>query len=99
MAAFMWVILSATIVLWQLATRNEITIPSPEWYPWFAVMNWVTALAIVMSVFALASAITIWWREGMRWITRVKFTLVGMACVFLSWFAVHWHLIGPAHRI
>ena len=99
MASFTWVILSATLGIWQIATRNEITIPTPEWFPWFAIMNWATALAIVMSIFALASAITIWWREGMRWITRVKFTLVGIACVFLSWFAVHWHVIGPAHRI
>jgi hypothetical protein len=43
--------------------------------------------------------VTIWWREGMRWITKVKFTLVGLACLFLSWFALHWHVIGPAHRI
>jgi multisubunit Na+/H+ antiporter MnhE subunit len=35
----------------------------------------------------------------MRWITKVKFTLVGLACLFLSWFALYWHVIGPAHRI
>jgi hypothetical protein len=99
MAAFAWVIICATILSWQIATRDAITIPTPEWYPWFAVMNWATAIALALSVFAMASAVTIWWREGMRWITKVKFTLVGLACLFLSWFALHWHVIGPAHRI
>ena len=94
-----WVIICATILSWQIATRDAITIPTPEWYPWFAVMNWATAIALALSVFAMASAVTIWWREGMRWITKVKFTLVGLACLFLSWFALHWHVIGPAHRI
>ena len=99
MAAFAWVILCITILSWQIATKDAITIPTPEWYPWFAVINWATAIAMALSVFAMASAVTIWWREGMRWITKVKFTLVGLACLFLSWFALHWHVIGPAHRI
>ena len=30
------------------------------------------------------SAIRIWWRTHTRWITKVKFTLVGAACVVLS---------------
>jgi hypothetical protein len=29
----------------------------------------------------------------------VKFSLVGAACLVLSWIAVYWHLIGPAQRI
>ncbi|MGO9936792.1 MAG: serine hydrolase domain-containing protein [Terracidiphilus sp.] len=99
MAAFVWVILSATILIWQIATRDAITIPEPSWFPWLMLLNWATALALVLSVFSIASAVTIWWRDELRWITRVKFSLVGMACFFLSWFSLHWHVIGPAHRI
>jgi hypothetical protein len=29
----------------------------------------------------------------------VKFTLVALACVILSWCAVHYNVIGPARRI
>jgi hypothetical protein len=30
--------------------------------------------------------------------SQIKFTLVGLACLFLSWFVVHWNVIGPIHR-
>jgi hypothetical protein len=62
-------------------------------------MNWVTALCILFSVFAVVSGIRVWWRDNLRTITRVKFSLVGLSCLILSWFAIHWNLIGPAHRI
>ena len=99
MAAFAWVAIQAVLVGWQLASRDQIDLPNPEWFPWFVVLNWAGAVAVFLSVFALASAITIWWNVDMKRITKIKFTLVGLACVFLTWFAQHWHLIGPAHRI
>jgi uncharacterized membrane protein YfcA len=99
MAAFLWVTIGVTILSWQIATRDAITIPTPEWYPWFELMNWATAAALLLSVLAIASAVSIWFRDELRWITKVKFTLVGLACAFLGWFAMHWHVIGPAHRI
>jgi hypothetical protein len=63
------------------------------------VVNWVTGVAILLSLFAVISAIRIWWRPHTRWITRVKFTLVGAAGVILSLYAAYYHLIGPARRI
>jgi len=73
--------------------------PTPYWFKWMVLLNWATALVLLLSLFAVIAAMRIWRREPLRWITRVKFTLVGLACVILSWWAVHWHLIGPSHRI
>jgi hypothetical protein len=73
--------------------------PTPEWFKWFTVVNWVTGVAIFLSVFAVIAAVRIWLRANLRWITRVKFTLVGLACLIVSLIAIHWNLIGPAHRI
>jgi hypothetical protein len=47
----------------------------------------------------VVAAIRIWRRGELRWITKMKFSLVGFACLMLSLVAVHWHLIGSAHRI
>ena len=73
--------------------------PTPAWFPWFVVINWVIGLAIFLSFFAVFAAIRIWFRDDLRWITKVKFNFVGLACLFLSWFAFFYRLIGPAHRI
>jgi hypothetical protein len=40
----------------------------------------------------------IWIRADVRIISRVKFSLVAAACVFLTWYSIHWNLIGPIHR-
>jgi hypothetical protein len=31
----------------------------------------------------------------LRRTTMAKYSLVATACVMLSWFAMHWHLLGP----
>jgi hypothetical protein len=31
----------------------------------------------------------------LRQITRVKYSVVAIACAYLSWFSLHWHLVGP----
>jgi uncharacterized membrane protein YozB (DUF420 family) len=55
-------------------------------------------LAVLFSVIAVIAAIRIWSREDVRTITRVKYSLVGLACLFLVWYSIHWNLIGPIHR-
>jgi hypothetical protein len=73
--------------------------PTPEWFKWFDLLNWATGVVLLLSFFAVVSAILIWRRDALRSITKIKFSLVGVACLLLSWWAVHWNLIGPAHRI
>jgi CubicO group peptidase (beta-lactamase class C family) len=98
-AAFVWVVFLSTMAIFFAVKGDDLMPPTPDWFKWFVLMNWVTVLAIFLSLFAAMSAIRIWWRGDLRWITKVKFSLVGLACVVLSWMAIHWHLIGPAHRI
>lgn len=99
LAAFTWVILLGAIIIFFIVAGDDLMPPTPDWFKWFVVMNWATGLAIFFSLFAVISAIRIWWREQLQWITKVKFSLVGVACLILCWFAVHWNVIGPAHRI
>jgi amino acid transporter len=77
---------------------DDLMPPTPEWFKWLAVANFVAMVAIVVSTLAVIRGIKSWGRE-MRIITRVKFSFVALACAFLSWFAIHWHIIGPTHRI
>ena len=99
MAAIVWVLFLGGLAVFFIVKGDDIMPPTPSWFKWFALINWVTALALLLSLFAALSAIRIWRRESLRWITKVKFSLVGLACVILSWVAIHWHLIGPSHRI
>ncbi|HEX4756407.1 MAG TPA: serine hydrolase domain-containing protein [Terracidiphilus sp.] len=98
-AAFAWCILLGTIAVFILVTGDDLMPPTPDWFKWFLLMNWATCVALFFSFFAVIAGIRIWWRDELRWITKVKFTLASLACLILSWFAVHWNLIGPAHRI
>jgi len=98
-AAFLWVALLGAILIFAAVEGDDLMPPTPEWFKWFALMNWVTAVTIFFSLFAIVSGIRVWWRDHLRTITRVKFSLVGLSCLILSWFAIHWNLIGPAHRI
>jgi hypothetical protein len=99
LAAFVWVLGVVSVGVFLAVKGDTMLPPTPAWFPLFVAMNWVTGVALALSLWAVISAIHVWWRYDLRWITKVKYTLVGLACAFISWFAVHWHLIGPAHRI
>jgi len=99
LASIAWVLLLGTIAIVLMVQGDDTLPPTPEWFKWFAAMNWATGVALFFSLFAVLSAYGIWWKDELRWITKVKFTLVGLACAILSWFAIYWHVIGPATRI
>ncbi len=98
-AAFLWVAFFASIGGYLAFEGDDLMPPTPEIFPWLVAINWVTAVALALSVLAVFAGIRIWWKPDLRRITKTKFALVGLACAFLSWFAIHWNLIGPAHRI
>jgi CubicO group peptidase (beta-lactamase class C family) len=98
-AAFSWCILLGVIGILLVAAGDDLMPPTPEWFKWLELMNWATVVALFFSFFAVVAGARIWWRPDLRWITKVKFTLVSLACLTLSWLAIHWHIIGPAHRI
>jgi uncharacterized membrane protein YozB (DUF420 family) len=65
---------------------------------YFTLITWFSVLAALFSIFALVAGIRIWARADVRLISRVKFSLVALACLFLTWYSIHWNLIGPIHR-
>jgi len=98
MAAFIWVLFLGTLLGYFVVKGDDIMPPTPAWFKWFVVENVVAMLAIVISTLAVIAGIDIWGRN-LRVITKLKFTFVALACAFLSWFAIHWHIIGPTDRI
>jgi CubicO group peptidase (beta-lactamase class C family) len=99
LAAFVWVMFLFGLLIFFAANGDDMMPPTQAWFKWFEITNAITALALLLSLFAVISGVRVWARASLRWITKVKFSLVGLACLILSWFAVHWHLIGPAHRL
>jgi CubicO group peptidase (beta-lactamase class C family) len=94
--SLVWIILFSAlgIVLVKLGGSDAMP-PTSAWDKYLVLMNFVTALALGLSLLAVFSAIRAWSRTGLRRITRVKYSLVAVACLILSWFSIHWHLLGP----
>ena len=63
----------------------------------FVFENLVALLAILLSVSAIFSGVIVWLRD-LRLITKIKFSLVALACLYLIFFALHYNILGPAHR-
>ncbi|WP_348260601.1 serine hydrolase [Telmatobacter sp. DSM 110680] len=97
-AAFLWVLFLGTIFVYFAVKGDDLLPPTPQWFKWFVLENFVTMVAIVISTIAVIAGIDAWGRN-VRVITKLKFTFVALACAFLSWFAIHWHIIGPTNRI
>jgi CubicO group peptidase (beta-lactamase class C family) len=98
LAAFMWVVVAIWIGVLSINLQKE-TLPSfPIIQRYFWLINWFSVFAVVFSIFALVAGLRIWRRADVRVISRVKFSLVAAACVFLTWYSIHWNLIGPIHR-
>lgn len=65
--------------------------------PSFMLQTVLAVIALLAIAAGLVSALNTL-RDPLRAITRLKFTLVALACVFFSWFVIAFHLIGSAHR-
>jgi hypothetical protein len=95
-AALVWVILFATLGAALIALGgDDVMPPTSAWDKYFVLMNFVTVFALGFSLPVIFSAVRTWGRVKLRRITRVKFAVVAIACVYLSWFSLHWHLFGP----
>jgi CubicO group peptidase (beta-lactamase class C family) len=99
---------TASIIYWLLLLGSFAALfsrfdddslpPSSSWDKVFLVGDGLFAIAVVLSVFAVVSAARVWRRPATSRISQIKFTLVALACMYFSWFAIHWHLITPVHR-
>jgi CubicO group peptidase (beta-lactamase class C family) len=99
LTAWVWVVLLSAIFIFFAATGDDLMPPTPAWDKYFYLINAVTVLALWLSFFAVISGIRVWRRAELRKITKIKYSLVALACLILSWFAIHWHVIGPVTRI
>jgi CubicO group peptidase (beta-lactamase class C family) len=98
LSATAWIGLTIGTGLLMSRLENETMLPTHALDKYFVVMNLVTGVAILLSCLAAFAGLRVWRLSDVRFISKLKFSLVAAACVFLTWFSVHWHLIGPAHR-
>jgi CubicO group peptidase (beta-lactamase class C family) len=98
LSATAWIFLSVGTGILLSRLENETMLPTHAIDKYFVMMNLVTGAAILLSMFAVFAGLRIWRLADIRFISKLKFSLVAAACVFLTWFSVHWHLIGAAHR-
>jgi CubicO group peptidase (beta-lactamase class C family) len=98
LSAAAWIVLTVGTGVLLSRLQNETMLPTHALDKYFVMMNLVTGVAILLSCFAVFAGLRIWRLSDIRFISKLKFSLVAAACVFLAWFSVHWHLIGPAHR-
>lgn len=98
-AAILWTLFIGGICMYFVVKDSDLMPPTPEWYPWLSAMNWVTGVCLFFSILAVLAALRIWRHKELRWITKVKFSFVGVACAFLSYCALYYHWIGPANRL
>jgi CubicO group peptidase (beta-lactamase class C family) len=95
-AALVWIILFAALAAGLIALGGDDSMPpTSAWDKYFVLMNFVTVFALGLSLFVILSAVRTWGGVTLRRITRVKYAVVAIACVYLSWFSLHWHLLGP----
>jgi len=98
LAAFTWIIVAIWLTALAINLQNEALPSFPAIQRYFSLITWFSVLAAFFSIFALVAGVRIWMRADVRTISRVKFSLVAAACVFLTWYSIHWNLIGPIHR-
>jgi len=98
LAAFFWIVVAIWLAALATTLQNETLPAFPVIQRYFSLITWFSALAALFSIIALIAGMRIWRRADVRTISRLKFSLVAAACVFLTWYSIHWNLIGPIHR-
>jgi CubicO group peptidase (beta-lactamase class C family) len=98
LSAAAWVLLAAGTGVLLSRLASETVMPTHALDKYFVMMNIGAGIAIFLSLFAIYVALRIWRLSEVRFISKLKYSLVAAACLFLTWFSLHWHLIGPAHR-
>jgi hypothetical protein len=97
-AAIAWTLLLVYLGILVGVLMTPDALPDHRYDKFFVLCNFLAAIAISFSIFAVLAGIRIWRGNGLRWISRVKFSLVALACLFLTWFSIHWRVLGPAGR-
>ena len=98
-SAWLWLGLLGGIFAFFASNGDDLAPPTAAWDKYFYLVNAVTVIAIFFGLFAIGSGLRVWFRSGLRRITQIKFSLVALACLLLSWLAIHWNILGPASRL
>lgn len=98
-AAWLWVGLLGGIFGFLASHGDDLAPPTAAWDKYLYLVNAVALLAVLFSILAICSGLIAWFRPGLRRITQIKFSLVALACLALSWLAIHWNILGPATRL
>jgi len=98
LAAFTWIVVGIWLVALMRYLQDAVLPSFPKIESYFSLITWFSVAAAFFSIFAVIAGIRVWRRANVRFISRLKFSLVALACVFLTWYSIHWNLIGPIHR-
>jgi hypothetical protein len=93
-AAVVWIVPLAATLWLIISAADDLMPPTTAWDKWFVLMNLVVGLALVLSLFPVISAKRVWGMDQIRWITKIKFTLVALSFLVLAWISLYFHLIG-----
>jgi hypothetical protein len=95
-AAGVWLLQLGIIVIAAIVTGGSDAMPpTSAWDKYMLLLNVLSVLALLFSLLVVIAASRVWRRSDFRRITQVKQAVVAAACLFLSWFTLHWHLLGP----
>jgi CubicO group peptidase (beta-lactamase class C family) len=98
-AAWLWLALLGGIFGFLVSTGDDLAPPTQAWDKYLYLVNAVSVIAALFSLLAIGSGLIAWFRSDLRRITQIKFSLVALACLVLSWLAIHWNILGPSTRL
>lgn len=97
-ASVYWLLLLLSLVILFSRFNEDSLPPSSSWDGVFLIGDGLCLIAVILSAFAVLAAVRVWRRPATSRISQIKYSLVALACVYFSWFAIHWHVITPIHR-
>ena len=65
--------------------------------PWLRFEVVLAVIVFITLILAFLSALRVM-RRPLRWITRLKFTIVTLSCLYLGWFLIFFHLMARPSR-
>ena len=91
--AVMVYLLAFTLHLGELTNFYQIG----HLHGWFVAQNIISAIALLAILIGVISGLAVLSRP-LRWITKAKFVLVTLSCVYLGWFMIFFHFVGSTTR-
>lgn len=98
LAALLWIPAVPLMLALFLHIARE-PLPAFDHVPYyFFLQNVLVSLAILLSIPGIVFAIKVASRADATLPSKLKHALVAISYVFLTWFSLHWHLIGSIQR-